>query len=245
MIVERVVRVAARQLGRRGFAVKRHPAARRQRMLSRYRVDLVLDVGAAGGGYGTELREFGYTGTIVSFEPMLEPYEQLSNTRATDEQWLAHRCAIGDANGTAEINVASNSDSSSLLPMDARHVAAAPWVGYVGTEIVDVARLDDVAGPHLATHLHPFLKLDTQGFERQVLAGGPDTLARCIGLQMEMSFVPLYAGGLLVDEAISMAYAAGFHLVGMEPGFADPDGQVLQADGVFIRRDLLGRSATS
>ena len=114
----------------------------------------------------------------------------------------------------------------------------------MGTETVDVARLDDVAGSHLATHLRPFLKLDTQGFERQVLDGGPDTLARCVGLQMELSFVPLYAGGLLVDEAISTAYAAGFHLVGMEPGFADPDGQVLQADGVFIRSDLLRRSAT-
>ena len=228
-------RTAMAGLARRGLALRRHPAWRRQAMLAAHGVDLVLDVGAAGGGYGSELRSFGYAGTIVSFEPMRAAYERLSAARATDERWLAHRCALGDTTGPAEINVASNSDSSSLLPMDDRHVAAAPTVGYVGTETVEVARLDDVAAPHLASHQRPFLKLDTQGFEKQVLDGGPETLARCVGLQVELSFVPLYDGGLLVDEAISLAYAAGFHLVGLEAGFSDDDGQVLQSDGVFFR----------
>ncbi len=235
MVVERWKAAAARQLARRGFAVVRHPASRRQRMLGRHRVDLVLDVGAAGGGYGKELRAFGYDGTIVSFEPMSAPFERLSAARATDERWLAHRCALGSEVGTADINVASNSDSSSLLPMDERHVSAAPTVGYVGTERVEVARLDDVAAVHLETHLRPYLKLDTQGFEKQVLDGGPETLARCVGLQLELSFVPLYSGGLLIDEALALVYAAGFRLVGLETGFTDPDGQVLQADGVFFR----------
>lgn len=240
MVVQHVKALAARQLGQRGFALLRHPSARRQRMLARHRVDLVLDVGAAGGGYGQDLRAFGYRGTIVSFEPMQAAYERLSAARATDEQWLAHRCALGSTAGTAEINVASNSDSSSLLPMDERHLAAAPTVGYVGTETVEVARLDDVAAVHLESHRRPFLKLDTQGFEKQVLEGGPTTLERCVGLQMELSFVPLYSGGMLVDEAVALAYAAGFHLVGIEPGFADADGQALQADGVFFRDQPTG-----
>ena len=228
-------RIAMAGLARRGLALRRHPAWRRQAMLSAHGVDLVLDVGAAGGGYGCELRAFGYHGTIVSFEPMRDAYDRLSAARAGDERWLAHRCALGAGPGSAEINVASNSDSSSLLPMAERHRAAAPSVGYVGTETIDVARLDDVAAAHLATHQRPFLKLDTQGFEKQVLDGGPETLAQCVGLQVELSFVPLYDGGLLVDEAISLAYAAGFHLVGLEAGFSDESGQVLQSDGVFFR----------
>ena len=129
--------------------------------------------------------------------------------------------------------------------MDDRHLAAAPCIQYVGTETVEAARLDDVAGPHLATHHRPFLKLDTQGFERQVLDGGPDTLSRCIGLQMEMSFVPLYSGGLLVNDAISLAYAKGFALVDIERGFTAPDGQALQADGIFIRGEMPPQSASS
>ncbi|MCW2766998.1 MAG: hypothetical protein JWO11_2957, partial [Nocardioides sp.] len=74
-----------------------------------------------------------------------------------------------------------------------------------------------------------------QGFEKEVLAGGQATLERCVGLQLELSFVSLYDGGMLADEAISLAYDAGFHLVGLDQGFADPRGQLLQADGVFFR----------
>jgi hypothetical protein len=67
------------------------------------------------------------------------------------------------------------------------------------------------------------------------MAGAKETLDRCVGLQLEVSFVPLYEGGMLVDEAISFAYDRGFRLVGVERGFTSPTGQVLQADAVFFR----------
>jgi hypothetical protein len=68
-----------------------------------------------------------------------------------------------------------------------------------------------------------------------VLAGAPETLATCVGLQLELSFVPLYSGGMLVDEAISFAYDHGFRMVAVAQGFTNPTGAMLQADGVFIR----------
>ena len=236
MVVQHVKGVAARQLARRGFALLRHPSARRQRMLARHQVDLVLDVGAAGGGYGNDLRAFGYRGTIVSFEPMRAAYERLSAARATDEQWQAHRCALGSETGTAEINVASNSDSSSLLPMDERHLAAAPHgrVRRHRDRRGRPARRRRRACTWRATG-GPSSSSTPRASRSRCSRAGPTTLARCVGLQMELSFVPLYDGGMLVDEAIALAYAAGFHLVGLETGFADPDGQVLQADGVFFR----------
>ncbi|RZI85429.1 MAG: gsc-like protein, partial [Microbacterium sp.] len=58
---------------------------------------------------------------------------------------------------------------------------------------------------------------------------------RSVGLQLELSFVPLYEGGMLADEAISMAYDAGFHLEVIEQGWAARTGQMLQADGIFFR----------
>ena len=81
----------------------------------------------------------------------------------------------------------------------------------------------------------PFLKIDTQGFERSVLAGAEQTVPRLVGLQLELSFVTLYEGGILADEAISWCYDRGFVLVGLDQGFTDPGGAVLQADGVFLR----------
>ena len=57
--------------------------------------------------------------------------------------------ALGSAAGRQTINIASNSDSSSLLPMADEHRSAAPHVDYVGEEEIAVARLDDVAPEHL------------------------------------------------------------------------------------------------
>lgn len=229
------IRMAADRLAHRGLEVRRHSATRRQAMLAQEQVDLVLDVGSADGGYGTSLRRFGYGGRIVSFEPLSTAYEALCANIADDRLWTARHVALGSEPGEATIYVASNSNSSSLLPMLDAHRAAAPSIEYVAEETVAVARLDDVAAEVVASAERPFLKIDTQGFERNVLAGGPETVERCVGLQLELSFVPLYDGGMLIDEAIGWAYANGFHLVGIEQGYSAPTGEILQIDGVFTR----------
>lgn len=233
--MSRLVNAALMAAYKRGFEIRRHPAGRRQKMFAVRGVDLVLDVGAADGGYGRALRQFGYTGRIVSFEPLAHSYAELCANIANDPAWTARNHALGDEAGTAQIHVASNSTSSSLLPMKESHLEAEPSVGIVGQETIRVERLDDAAAQVIETDDTVFLKIDTQGFERHVLAGGPETLARSVGLQLELSFVPLYEGGMLADEAISLAYDAGFHLEVIEQGWASRTGQMLQADGIFFR----------
>jgi FkbM family methyltransferase len=229
------VLTAADQLARRGLEIRRHSSWRRQAMLAKHDVDLVVDVGAADGGYGRSLRMFGYTGRIVSFEPLSTSYESLLSTIEDDPTWTAHHLALGTEPGPATINIASNFASSSFLAMLDSHRAAAPSVDYVAQETVTVARLDDVDDESVASARRPFLKIDTQGFEREVMAGGADLVARCVGLQLELSFIPLYDGGMLVDEAVGWAYEQGFHLVGIEQGYSAPTGEILQVDGVFFR----------
>lgn len=226
-------KTAVEQLARRGLALRRHPGARRQQLLSALDVDLVADVGAARGGFASEIRSFGYRGRILSFEPLAAAFADLASASAADPSWEVRRLALGSTPGEAEINVASNSDSSSLLPMDERHVAAAPSVGYVATETITVSRLDDELRDDPARRT--FLKIDTQGFEREVLRGGAASLEHAVGLQLELSFVPLYSGGMLVDEAVALAYEQGFVMAALDAGFSDPSGRLLQADGVFVR----------
>jgi FkbM family methyltransferase len=204
-------------------------------MFDTYGVDLVFDIGAAKGDYGRELRTFGYRGQIVSFEPLAAAHEQLSRASASDPHWDVHRCALGASTGTAVINVASNSDSSSLLPLAEGHRKAAPQVQYVGGEEIRLERLDDLAPQYLGPQTRAFAKLDTQGFEAEVMAGGAETLARCVGLQIELSFVPLYEGDKLVDEMMTRLYREGFRLTGIEQGFTSATGETLQSDGIFFR----------
>jgi FkbM family methyltransferase len=222
-------------LARRGLVIQRHPAWRRQGLLRDRGVDVVVDIGAARGGFAQELRGFGYTGKIVSFEPLSSAYSDLAATASGDPLWTTVNAALGEEAGRLPIHIASNSDSSSLLPLGEEHRAAAPHIDYLGIEHVDVVRLDDVASEHIPSGARTFLKLDAQGYERQVLAGGPRTLASSVGVQLELSLAPLYDGGMLVDEAVCFLYEEGFRLMAIFQGFTTPRGEMVQADGVFFR----------
>jgi FkbM family methyltransferase len=209
------------------------------RQLESHRVDVVLDVGANSGQYAAGLRAAGYQGRIVSFEPLSEPFSLLQATASGDPLWDCRRCALGDSDGTISINVAGNDgQSSSVLQMLETHQNALPVANYVDVQEVPIRRLDAVSSEVLRVGDVPFLKIDTQGYESLVLAGGNSTVSRCVGLQLELSLVPLYEGDMLIREALDLVYALGFTLTGLVPGFTDlANGRLLQADGIFFRSD--------
>jgi FkbM family methyltransferase len=199
-------------------------------------VDVVLDVGAAVGRYGQWIRAAGYEGRICSFEPLSGPFRQLQRTAADDPLWECRNMALGPEAGTAEINVAGNSDSSSLLPMEERHEQAAPTSVYIGTETVQVGTLDEIWDEVVGDARRPFLKLDVQGYELEALRGATRSLPRLHGIQAELSLVPLYERGPLWMEVIEFMREHGFRVAGLEAGYSDPEtGEMLQADGIFIR----------
>lgn len=226
---------AVAALGRLGFELHRSESRRTSELLRRRNVDVVLDVGAARGWYGTQLRRGGYRGQIISFEPLAQSFEALRRVSARDGRWKAVNKALGAARGQAVINVAANGDSSSLLPMLERHRRAAPLAHFVHQETIVIARLDDEWAAGGAKLQRPFLKLDVQGFEKEVLKGAAHTIALAVGIQIELSFAPLYEGGTMYDEALITLRDAGFVPAGIQPGFRDKDGILLQADFVMVR----------
>jgi FkbM family methyltransferase len=202
------------------------------------RVNVILDVGANSGQYAASLREADFTGRIVSFEPLSAPFSLLESPVSGDPLWDCRQCALGHRDGTIAMNVSANSGrSSSILPMRKAHRDVLPEANYLGSEDVTIRRLDSVAPEILRADDAAFLKMDVQGFEKQVIAGGEATVReRCVGIQIELSFVPLYEGGMLVEEAFDLLHALGFMLKGYAPFFVDVrTGRVLQADGVFFR----------
>jgi FkbM family methyltransferase len=209
------------------------------RLLEHFGIDCVIDVGANTGGYASTIRNLGYTGRIVSLEPLSGPFEELAARAAKDPAWEAIRVAAGDADREITINIAGNAGaSSSVLAMLDAHADAAPGSRYVGTEIVQQRRLDGLLpelgiGPAHAA----FLKLDVQGYESAVLDGAIELFAgkAITGLQMELSLVPLYAGAITYKQGLDRAERLGMSLMGLLPGFSDPrSGQLLQTDAVFF-----------
>jgi FkbM family methyltransferase len=230
-----------RTLHRIGLDLVRYPGSttvlgRRLRLLRHYGVDLVLDVGANVGQYGALLRAIGYRGHIVSFEPLPDAYAELARVAGQDRAWEVVNVALGAASGEAALHTAANSVSSSFLPMLPEHARAAPESVYVADVIVPVRTLDEVYDQYASADERVFLKVDAQGYEAQVLAGAARSLERIVGLQLEMSIVPLFEGSPTLPELITSVAGLGFTLMGIEPGFTDwSSGRLLQADGIFFR----------
>lgn len=224
-----------------GVDVARYPQSapdfQADQLLIHHRVDLVLDIGANDGGYAAMLRRAGYKGRIVSFEPVQAPFRRLQARVKDDPTWAAVPCAIGDMDGMAEIHVAGNAAaSSSVLDMLPRHAEAAPNSRYVGTEVVEQRRVDTLWPEFVRSGERVFLKADVQGAEKQVLVGAGARLAECVGAQLEMSFTPLYDGGMLYREALDLLEASGLSLMYIVPGFTDPrTGRMYQCDAVCFR----------
>lgn len=206
-------------------------------MLRRHGIDMVLDVGANKGQFGRGLREHGFRGYIVSFEPLGAAHMALEEASRGDARWyVAPRMAIGAESGEIWINVAGNSVSSSILPMLERHSAAAPTSSYVGIEPVPMMTLDDAARPYLDGFGAVFVKIDTQGYESAVLDGAGAILAMARGVQLELSSTPLYQGQELIHSLLERLYSIGFSLWMVSPAFTDPaTRRQLQVDATLFR----------
>ncbi len=219
-----------------GYVAIAHPLARRARLLESLGVDLVVDVGANVGQYATQLRDIGYRGRIVSFEPLAAAFERLSRAAARDPLWHAERLALGDVEGEAELKVAEGAVFSSLhearRPLTEADASARP----VRCERVPVRRLETVLPEIRGAARTVWLKLDTQGHEARVLDGLGTRLDELTALQIELSVNPLYEGERDLLATLRWLVDAGFELWALQPGFSEGrTGRMLQADGILVR----------
>ena len=160
----------------------------------------------------------------------------LKNNCKNDSKWNAYNYAIGDSNTEMEINIAGNIDSSSLLDILPQHVESAPKSAYIGKEKIKVYKLDSIFKEFYNEGDNIYLKIDTQGFEKNVLDGAKESLKYIRGIQIEMSIVPLYNTQVLYQELINILNKNNFKLYSLENGFYDKNtGQLLQFDGVFYK----------
>lgn len=214
-----------------------HPIWQRRRLLNLKNITCVLDVGANTGGFAQHMRrDVGYHGKMVSFEPLSEAFRELRRAAAGDRSWKAVNFALGDQDTEAEINVAGNSASSSLLDMLPRHAHAAPASVYCRREKIVIRRLDSIYREYCDERDAIYLKIDTQGFESRVLSGARDALRQVAVIQLELSVVPLYDGEKIATEMISWLQSQGFLLCHLEPVFKDKATEaLLQMDGLFFR----------
>jgi FkbM family methyltransferase len=202
-----------------------------RQILKRQDVDCVLDVGANEGQFAGALRDLGYRGWIVSFEPNPEAYARLRARMVRDPRWRGYAVACGEVPGKATLNVVpGGSVLGSLLPMAAGGYATVPVE-------VNVFRLDDLHAEIRATTGAErfFLKTDTQGYDLAVFRGAQANLAAVVGLLAETAVQPTYLEMPHFLDSIREYEAAGFRLVALTDAAVSASGELTEMDCLMVR----------
>jgi FkbM family methyltransferase len=198
---------------------------------------MVVDVGANEGQFAANLRTIGYRGRIYSFEPSALAHARLIDAASGDAAWkIGPRVACGSEAVAGYLNVSNNSVSSSILHMTTLHEDAAPGSSVGRMEEIEIVPLDCVMTEESVKEAAILLKIDTQGYELEVLRGAPRTLGRTNVVLVELSCVELYRAQPLFYEICAFLCERGFRLADIVPGLRDrTSGDILQFDGEFVR----------
>lgn len=219
--------------------IKKYPNSdlrRRKRLLEYYKISKILDVGANIGQYAMLTRKLGFKGEIISFEPILSVFNQLSKNSEKDKKWKVYNLALGSREEKSTINISKNSYSSSMLEILKTHTSCSPDAEFVRKEDIIVTTIDKLYADLVNRNDIVFLKIDVQGSEKFVIQGAKESLKKIKGIQIEMSIEELYKEEILFLEMIKILKDLGFNLYSLENGFYNTTtGKLLQIDGIFFR----------
>jgi FkbM family methyltransferase len=206
------------------------------KVLSLKNVNLIIDVGANIGQFASEIRATGYDKRIISIEPILSCNKKLKILSFFDNKWsVLEPLAIGSEDGYIEINVSKNFVSSSILGITEQHLKSENESIYSSKQIVKINSLDQAVYNLIDNDSIIMIKIDTQGYEYNVLEGATKILKVAKAVVMELSAVELYNNQKLSEEMIAYMKWHGFELWNIKSEFFNKDGKSIQYDALFVR----------
>ncbi len=222
-MVDLFTRLTGVQLARSGRAWELLEPEVLSRFFSEFRVDCVFDVGANVGQYAMRLRQFGFRGLIVSFEPIPHVFAKLQEAARADPLWVPKQNALDSEARAAAFHVMRRDQFSSLHEPDHSGTDAFLEMNVVETTLtLTTETLNAVFSPLQREFgfSRPFLKMDTQGHDLQVIAGASECLSKFVGLQSELSLTRIYKETNDFSDALSIYRKHGFKLTALVPNNA-------------------------
>ena len=205
-----------------------------------YKIDVVFDVGANTGQFGSRLREIGYKRKIISFEPILSAFKELSEKVIKDNLWHAVNIGLGNYDGVATINTTNSSCFSSILTPLPRIINYDNTLLPIKKEEININKLDSIFDKFCNNGTNNFLKVDTQGFEKEILQGGVNSLKLFSGIQLELATIPLYSGQASFSEMVRLLDDSGFQLCLIEPvNYHDIEPSAMDFDCIFANKAIV------
>jgi len=199
-------------------------------------IKTVFDIGANVGQFASLIHEVLPTATIYSFEPLEDCCEELKQRMGKISNFRAFNIALSDTDGELEFHRNEHLPSSSVLPVADLHRQNYPFAAKEYLTKVKTAKLDDVA-IDLKIEDNLLIKIDVQGFEDKIIAGGKNIIRQAKILILETSFQPLYAGQPLFED-IYDSLKEYFRYMGSlgEPIIDRIYGSPLFEDSIFVKK---------
>jgi FkbM family methyltransferase len=211
-----------------------------RRVIAEFGVDCVFDVGANAGQYAGTLRErVGYSGPIISFEPIPHLAQELRISAASAKNWYIQEAALDRKAGRARLQVTRDEQFSSLhnistlgRSMFPNHVEVSEEVEVVTSTLAEQYRY----WQELLGFQRAFLKIDTQGNDLAVSDGAGECLQEFVAVQVELAIKKLYEDVPDFSDVISFFQDHGFELSAFLPNNEGRFPLLLETDCIFVNQ---------
>ena len=184
-------------------------------LLDHNKEPVVFDVGANDGETIQEFLGIFPEAHVVAFEPDVSCCNAIQRRFNGRPNLRIQNVAVGAKRGTAELNLFSGNRMNSLLSFDEdpENVMLKSFKP-TGTMSVSVEALDSFCAEHGIAHID-ILKIDTQGYDLEVLKGAATLLEqrRVKTVLLEVNFVPMYQRQATFGELHQFLSALGYRLV--------------------------------
>jgi FkbM family methyltransferase len=197
---------------------------------------VVYDIGAHVGDW-TEMCQAIYAPRdCYLFEPQKDYLERARPRQSRQGNWNFLPVALGDVEKEGVLHLTQNRAATSLLTSipDGDLFAETRSMGQTRVRVVPLdilVRQEKLPPPDL-------VKIDVQGFEAKVIAGGTVTLRQAKRIVIETSLCPIYEGQPLLPEILEILSGWGFQFVDFSDASRTwPNDCLWQADLWFKRPD--------
>lgn len=200
-------------------------------------LNTIVDVGANQGQFALAATRFFPGASVHSFEPVPETYAKLVKNLGGQTRVTTYNYGLGSKEGKIEFYRNEHSHASSALPISEFQKKEIPGTSNTTLIKIPVKKLDDVLTDVAQEGRPILLKLDVQGYEKEVIKGALDFIRNVDYLLFEASFIRMYEGEPLFDEMHKLVTGLGFELIG-------PIGSLEIGDSRIVQMDMLYKRAT-
>jgi FkbM family methyltransferase len=228
---------------RRGFDISSRGISRLDHLwgvaacLDVSKIRTVFDVGANKGQTLLQFRPFFRSAHVYCFEPDPEVFFKLEDIARAVDGVSVFNMALGSFDGerTLYCNVASEGNSLLRVSQKITEDTAPGWLRPMTEKPVAVHRLDTFCCERSIERID-LLKLDTQGYEAEVLRGATRLLnQKAVKLVLaEVQFSEYYENQAYFDDVYAVLKASRYRLVDLYQKFRAEDQSLTACDALFV-----------